>query len=412
MEVDRNAWDSILSVPWLRDSVFPTGVKWGKRIVDVEISGLPIFLVAQVMLVDEGDPVLVMHRCDRYDYEGWTEAFNIVLRFPDGSMYELEVPPSYRLKDGHSLRIPVGLNTVIQERAQQADRKIPRIIYNLSAPPEKQLSHEVRRLLKNVRRITNLLQCNYLYLVLEDEACTKEVENSNIPGFKEAYHSLRAGAYKADLMRYYLLYRYGGIYHDDKTLIRQSLESDEYNSILGHCDLFIGNYRIPEIAFMGARQGSPIMLKALQRAIDNITRRDYTDNRLGITGNSMFARMMREGMETSLDIPSDVEVVWGKYWGEICALLPILLSNNGILAKERFLWQRQAIPNADWPKPPIYYANLWEQRAVYTDGNPTISFRLGMPPHIRREVIAYTILGLVIVGIGFLLSRYPSTEWV
>lgn len=409
--VDRESYTEILKVPWLRDSVASTGLKWGKRMVDVEITQLPVSLVAQVMLIDEGDPILVLYRCDRYDYEGWAQSFVITLKFPDGSIYEIEVPPSYHLKDGHSLRIPVRPETLIRERPRQTNRQIPRVIYNLSAPSEKQVSHEVRRLLKNVRRITNLLQCNYLYIILEDEACNKEVESSDIPGFREAYRSLRAGSYKADLMRYYLLYRYGGIYHDDKTLIRQSLESDEYNSILEHSDLFIGNHRIPEIAFMGARRGSPIMLKALQQAIDNINRRDYMDNRLGITGNVMFARIMGQGMETAPDIQVGMDVIWGKCWGEICALLPILLSNNGILAKDRFLWQRQAIPNADWPKPATYYANLWEQRAVYTDGNPAVSLRVGLPPHIRREIIAYTIMTLAIITVGYLISRYSTTGW-
>ncbi len=426
--VDRDSFEAILAIPWLKNSVQPTGHKWGRRIADVTISPFPTSLAGQALLIEEEGGFtpavvrLVVYRCDRYDHLGWADAFTVLLTFPDSSQYEVEVPPSHRLVDGHSTIVSLSPGTLLRQRSQQGERRIPRVVFNLSAPATKQISQDVRRLLKNVRRVTNFLQCTSLYLVLEDDACQHEVEESGIPNFREAYRALIPGAYKADLMRYYLLYKYGGIYLDDKTLLRQSLDSDAFDSVFQNrgefCDFFISEHRSPEISFMGARRGSPLMLKALQTGIKKILNREYTNHRLGITGNIMFCNMLYSGPpESSANLPSphpDNEAIWIRYWGEVCAILPIVLSNNGVMLKDgRFLWQRQAISTLDWPNPSNHYKDAWPQRLVYTDGNPT--------PSVLRTVwhsrIVHVLLhicvafGLLAIA-GFIISRYPSISWI
>jgi hypothetical protein len=372
--------------------------------------------------------LLVVYRWDRNEHLGWPEPFTLILSFPDSSQIEVEVPPSFRLKDGHSFRIPVASGTMIRERPQQPNRRIPRIIYNLSAPAAKQVSQEVRRLLRNVRRMTNLMQCTVLYLVLEDEACRKEVEASGIANFREAYAALRDGSYKADLMRFYMLYRYGGVYLDDKTLIRQSLDSPVFDSIFSGdgspggvpCDMFISTHITPEIAFMAARPGSPIMLKALETAIANIMARDYTDHRLGITGNYMFTKMLRQGeasfeprQATPSPLAVDIGASWSRCWGEMSALLPIITSNDGIVVRHRFVWQRQAIPTSDWPKPATHYTSLWTERQVFIDGNPIPSnWRLFVASK-KANILLQVGIGLALVVLaGFIISRYPPIAWL
>ena len=428
-DLERQSFDSILSVPWLKDSVVPTGLKWGRRIADVKMSHLPDHLIGQVMLIPSDEKDLrsvhltdeiriVIYRCDRYDYLGWVETFSVTLTFPDETVYEVEIPPSFRLIDGHSLRVSVNTGTPVRERAQQLSRSIPRVIYNLSAPATKQISQDVVRLLKNVRRMANLLQCTSLYLVLEDDACRKEIEASGIPHFVEAYNALRAPSYKADLVRYYLLYKYGGVYLDDKTQLNESLDSSLFDSILGGegmCDLFICTHKTPEIAFMAARQGSPIMLKALQTAIGRVVNREYTKHRLGITGNYLFTETMTQNGGNPLNILSanPIGVKWVSYWGERCALLPIIFSNDGILVNRRFLWRRQVIPTSDWPKPPSHYKSLWSQRMVFADGNP--------PPSIISNIISsrgmqialqVTITLVILISLGFIISRFPPIKWI
>ena len=434
----------------MRNSVSATGQRWGRRIADVTMSQLPTNLLALTLLVPsvsldyESDPLLdevmiVVYRCDRHSHLGWDQSFPVTLTFPGGRQFGVEIPPSHRLEDGHSFRVNVGQDTIVRERSRQTNRAIPRIVFNLSAPLIKQQLSMSRRLLESVREWNELMQCTSLYFVVEDDAARREVENSGIENFLEAYDTVRPGAFKADLMRYYLLYRYGGIYLDDKTFWRHSLDSVGFDSIFGGdggtssrpCDLFIGVSSYPEIAFIGARRGSPIILKALESSISNIMARLYPSHRLGVTGNIMFREMLAKSpriiepninssiienspIRISTETAAQIGAVWKNYWNENVALLPIDSSDERIMIGRDVLWQRQTIPSCDWPRPATYYNTLWNERKIYTDGNPspTAWNRLMMILHKSPEVFGAILTIAVLSLIGFIISRYPPIDWI
>lgn len=426
---DKAAYESILSVPWLKSSICPTGSKWGRRIADVTLSRLPQNLLGQVMVIPSNpeDPnssplqdevVLVIFRWDRDHQKGWSKAFSAVLTFPDGSSYEVEVPSSLRLVDGHSFHIPVNPETtLVREKKLQDNRVIPRIIFNLSAPLHKQGSQEARSLLENIRITSNLIHCTSLYLVMEDEACLKEVENSGVPNFIEAYNLLRSGSYKADLMRYYLLYKYGGVYLDNKSCLRYSIDSDTFDNLFSdtnsteQCQMFIGYRTFYEIAFMGTRRGSPIMLRALECAISNIMKREYGSDTFSITGNTMLGKILNENTEKITQPSSSFKETWLKYFGEKIAVLPIGRGNENIFHLDSIVWNRQAIPYADWPKPSTYYHNVWLEGNVYMDIQESHTFR-GQCALYYKKIIAYTSCFLVLFLVGFIISRYPPISWI
>lgn len=411
--IDLESRSSILSVPWMRDSVIPTTNKWGTNVVDVSITGLPKHIVSQVVMnhLNKEEVTLIMYAYSRYS-TNWDNGFEACLTFPCGDVYALQIPPSCKLIDSHSIPVPIKLTTEIREKLLQTDRTIPRILFNLTAPLIKQVSEDVRQLLKRIRKINSIFQYTSLYLVLQDDACLKEVESSNIPNFEEAYKSLRAPSYKADLMRYYLLYRYGGIYCDDKTLIRESIDSHTFDNILKDCDFFIGINFYPEIAFMGSRPGSPIMLKCLTSAIDNIMKREYGRHRLSITGNYMIFDILRDDINMSyVDSKELIKRITSH--GERCVFLPIAASNNGVLLDGKFLWERQAIPNCDWPKPLHYYTTLWAQGRVYLDDNPATSTWGSLTSSEKGKLIFEIISAVIIITlIGFAISLYPPISWI
>jgi hypothetical protein len=401
-DLDEFCQQKVLEVPWLRDSVKPTGKRWGKAIADVKMSRLPQNLLGQTLLIpDVDDEVLVViFRCDRRDHLGWDEPISVTLTFPDEKVYEFTVPCSYKLIDGHSYRVPIQPGTLLRQRPQQLSRKIPRIIFNLSAPLHKQLSQPVRRLLENIRDMTEMLQCTSLYLVIEDAAGLKEVQNSTIPNFLNAYTAVKSGAYKADLLRYFLLYKYGGVYLDDKTFLRHSLDSDLFDQVLQDGEMVMSFGSAPEIAFICSRQGSPIMLKALEESISNIMKREYTNHRLGITGNLMMKKLLN----------TDNNPGWRESYGEKLGFIPIEKSDERITINDDIFWERQTISRADWPRPKTHYADLWNQRLVYTDGNPERRSRAGLSVEVKRQIIAYTATIVGVIFFGLIISRYqPET---
>lgn len=375
--------------PWLSKSL----QKNGRKLVDVSIKEVPKNLIVIPFFSDLPNEILLLfHQYDRNEYHtGWEESFSLTLEFPSGSTsqyYEVEVPPSFHIPDYHTVKVSVSSDTILRERPV-IPRKIPYIVWNISAPPEKQASPLVRRNVQVVRDITSLLQASSLHFVLDDEACREEVQNSGMDGFLEAYDSLRAGSYKADLVRYWLLYKFGGIYHDDKTLIREPLDNDE---LFLQADLFVGVHRTPEIAFMGARRGSPIMFEVLKKAIYNIRMRRYTEHRLGITGNFVFTSVME-----SQNDPGDFrEGIWRKYWGENVALLPITIANNKIIVNKKVIWEKSLVPNCDWPKGKSHYTNLWAQRQVFIDGNPPLT--------LLQTIRSWKHLGSMVITISLFLS--------
>lgn len=426
---DKEAYESILSVPWLKSSIYPTGSKWGRRIADVTLSRLPQNLLGQVMIIPsipedpnsaplQDEVILVIFRCDRYHHQGWSKTFPVVLTFPDGSFYEVEVPSSLRLPDRHSLHVAINPTaTLVREKKLQEDRLIPRIIFNLSPPIHKQASYEIRKLLKNIRKISDLIHCASLYFIIEDEACDREVENSGIEGFADAYNSLIPGAYKADLMRYYLLYKYGGIYLDNKSCLRQSTDSRPFDDILGNfihpSDAFVSYRGNAEIAFMASRRGSPVMYKALITSINNIRERFYGKNSLSITGNFMFNNILKGDQENLTFGSSLMGEKWISCAGEKIALLPMGKSFDYIPYMEDILWYRQAIPYVDWPKPKTYYGALWNDRKVYTDRNGKHdTLRVPGAMELLSPINICVMFAFILICVGFLITRYPPISWI
>ncbi len=207
----------VTSVPWLLECVQPTGMKWGSLIAgDATIHGIPQNLVGIALLVEGRSDCLrlVFGRWDRYEYLGWEDDFTVTV---GNSKAEYLIPSSSRLMDGHSVIVKTTADVV--PRPLQSSRSIPRILWNISPTIEKRPSHAVRRLMRNIRFINDFVQCTSLYLVVGDEASRREVQESGIPNFIEAYDALIPGSFKADMMRYYLLYRYGGVYADDKSTL-------------------------------------------------------------------------------------------------------------------------------------------------------------------------------------------------
>lgn len=343
----------------LASSRVPTGELWGNQVADVIVSSLPVDMSC-IPLLHEDDLRLVFFKTDRTGHLGWGKSFDVQLKFSDGSLASIEVPPSHRLKDEHS--IDVHVRNSFGERSRQEGRLIPRNLFGLSAPLTKQPNDEIRSLLSHVRDLNAAIQCTCDYFVLEDDAGLKEIELSGIPGLKEAYNALLCGAYKADLLRYLLLYKYGGIYCDDKTVIPCSIDSDLFDGVLENCEFFIAYTGTEEprrlfpsgteeIAFMGSRPGHPVLLKILEESIKLIHNRDYTEHRLGITGNVLFNRIAKD--DTTIK-----RLYMNPY------------SNNQVDIDGDILWKRQAIPNADWPKRPNGYATRWFNRQVFVDRNP------------------------------------------
>lgn len=117
------------------------------------------------------------------------------------------------------------------------------------------------------------------------------LKNKNFIGISDAFKKVKAYAFKADLLRYYLLYQYGGWYSD----INNYFTGVQINT--NDID-FYAFKDIPEHSTEYAFQNSiiyakpkhPILKSVIEEAIDNIMSEFYGEHPLYITGPTMFGK--------------------------------------------------------------------------------------------------------------------------
>ena len=128
-------------------------------------------------------------------------------------------------------------------------------------------------------------------------------EMSDFPGLLEAYDALIPGAYKADLWRYCILYKRGGIYLDVKFRPCPGFRFIEWVDneyfVMDREDL-VGRPALYN-AFMVAMPGNPCIKACIEKAVDNVRRRSYERCKLDITGPTMMAQCFPHHLYRALD---------------------------------------------------------------------------------------------------------------
>lgn len=122
----------------------------------------------------------------------------------------------------------------------------------------------------------------------------------------DAYDKLKPGAYKADLFRYSILYKRGGIYSDLSQTIMIPIENIidlENDNLYLVEDRPQTNFRGPnkgmlvegiQISFMGTRPKNKIYLDAINEIVINTKNNFYGGNPLSPTGPHLFKRILNK----------------------------------------------------------------------------------------------------------------------
>ncbi len=112
----------------------------------------------------------------------------------------------------------------------------------------------------------NKYASNYKYILLDDEDAVIFLKEYYNPIVLNAFNSLKIGAHKADLLRYCLLYVYGGVYLDIKTLLQKPLDdifsTNDFYTCLSHNKTGIHN------AIIASKPNNDIFLKLISQIIN------------------------------------------------------------------------------------------------------------------------------------------------
>jgi mannosyltransferase OCH1-like enzyme len=129
----------------------------------------------------------------------------------------------------------------------------------------------------------------YDYYFYDDTDCKDYIATHFPKEYLKAYNSVIPGAYKADLFRYLVLYREGGVYMDCKSSTIKPLRDfiDTTSTFAVFRDRPIGAILN---SFMACTPEHPILRIVIDMTIHNILNKQYGENSLDITGPQVLGR--------------------------------------------------------------------------------------------------------------------------
>jgi mannosyltransferase OCH1-like enzyme len=172
----------------------------------------------------------------------------------------------------------------------------------------------------------------------------------------DAYNSLIPGPYKADLWRYCILYKYGGIYQDIKM---QPINGFKYSQLLlNDKEYYIRDHDMSGRGIYNAvlicKPRNQILLKCINKIIDNIKNKYYGMSSLYPTGpmlmKNFFSKTEIDNLEMYLDV---------KYDSQKNDIPTVILNNIPIL--KMYDEYRQDQQNLKLKS----HSHMWEDKEIY-----------------------------------------------
>ena len=202
---------------------------------------------------------------------------------------------------------------------------------------------------KTIKLIKNL-NPRFNYQLFDDNDCREFIKNNFEINVLNAFDSLIPGAYKADLWRYCILYKNGGVYLDIKY---RPLNKFRFITMMEkeHFVLDADNNGIYN-ALMVCKPGNEILLKAINKIIENVKNKYYGSNCLEPTGPQLLASFFSEEEKKKFDM---------RHYEIMNNNSKVISYNNYIILKsynghinDRIKYSRTK-----------HYSELWKQRKIY-----------------------------------------------
>ena len=166
--------------------------------------------------------------------------------------------------------VKVEVNGFKIDKEKGAERMIPRIIHQTWSEEINPMKYPQLFRLQNSWKASG-----WSYRFYSDDDARSYIMDNFPPQFLEAYDSIIPGAYKADLFRYLVLMKDGGVYADVDVLLDGSLDS----FITPTMSFFVPRDAVGEYAqgsyclwngLLGAAPGHPFIVRAVERLVNLI----------------------------------------------------------------------------------------------------------------------------------------------
>ena len=190
----------------------------------------------------------------------------------------------------------------------------------------------------------------FKYFLFDDNDCREFIKNNFSEDVLMAFDKLKPGAYKADLWRYCILYKYGGIYLDIKFMCINEFKLIE----LAEKEHFVHDLNNKGIynALIVSRPCNKILLNCINKIVKNVKNNYYGDNMLSPTGPMLIEEFFNK--ETKKCIELSLQQIMGKN------KIFIKFNNRYILGiYEKYREEQKLYQNNE------HYSILWNNKNIY-----------------------------------------------
>jgi hypothetical protein len=202
---------------------------------------------------------------------------------------------------------------------------------------------------------------DFEYYFFNDEMCRQFINKNFDKSVLNAYDSLIPGAFKADLWRYCVLFKYGGVYLDIKY---QCENNFNLNQLIKSCPwVKEGDPNLIYTGLMCCKPNDQKFLKCIKQIIQNVDEKYYGRVSTSPTGPDLFGKFFSE---------QEREKIHLYYYDENYPDSPIekrgfikdLKTEKVILS--HYLEYRQEQKQYSKTK---YWMDLWSERKIYTNSH-------------------------------------------
>ncbi len=177
---------------------------------------------------------------------------------------------------------------------------IPKVIYKSGKEEKDNLSPEITDLFNRIKKNNPDIEIEYY----SDKDCEEFLKKNFNKQVNSAYKKLKPGSFKADLFRYCILYKNGGIWSDltDDFLvpIEDIINFKKDTFVLARDNNWEG-YDGIQIGFMASVPNNPIYLKAINKVVYNVENNIYGKTVLDVTGPKVFYDVLNKDNKHIID---------------------------------------------------------------------------------------------------------------
>lgn len=250
----------------------------------IEIDDIKIFITHKYV-----ENSLVIFEIFRTDSNGgWDKELYLDIKI-NGNKYLCFVGKS--LTSTKTVLVDFPENIEIENDYEQ---KIPKKIFQIYVHPLKLNEMDIE--MANTIKIIQKFNPEYEYKLLTDFDAENFLNTFYSANVLEAYNTLNLGPFKADLLRYCLLYKEGGIYMDCKmTPIKpfRNIINPSDKCVLVNNTFEKGSKSIYN-AFMCSEPNNPLFLNCIKQIVINCTNKFYPEDVFLVTGPSLVYKIYNE----------------------------------------------------------------------------------------------------------------------